>query len=232
MVVVNWVDIMIDDFVIILVIAIFFFVVCVVLLMLVITLIILIAIAIDVVMHNFMVHHLVHWFKVGMHDFMVCHFWLMVYRFMKVGWMVVMLNDFLMVVVLLLIVTFFFIESVPLRMPVHILIIVIAVLEVMHDVLVNYLVVHYLWVMIYTFMQMSRVMVVVNNFVSMLSVTFLILFIIMLVVTFFLVGGMVLGMLMLMFMFILFVLIALIKVMYYLVVHHFCVLGSVQLVVV
>ena len=116
-------------------------------------------------------------------------------------------------------------------MSVHILIIVIAVLEVMHDVVVNYLVMHYLWMLIYTFMQMSRVKVM-DNFVSMLSVTFLILFIIMLVVTFFLVGGMVLGMLMLMFMFILFVLIALIKVMYYLVVHHFCVLGSVQLVVV
>ena len=119
-------------------------------------------------------------------------------------------------------------------MPVHILIIVIAVLEVMNDVVVNYLVVYYLWMMIYTFMQMSRVMVVVNNFVSMLSVASLIFLfiIIMLVFTFFLMGGMVLGMPMLMFMFILFVLIALIKVMYYLVVHHLGILGSVQLVVV
>ena len=118
-------------------------------------------------------------------------------------------------------------------MPVHILIIVIAVLEVMNDVVVNYLVVHYLWMMIYTFMQMSRVMVVVNNFVSMLSVTSLILVImIMLVFTFFLTESVVLGMPMLVFMFILFVLIALIKVMYYLVVHHLGIRGSVQLVVV
>ena len=101
---------MINDFVIILIITILY-VVCVVLCMLVIVLIF-VTITIDIMMHNFMVHHFVHWFNLMMFDFVMRHFWLVVYRLMKVCWMIVVLNDFVMDV-LLLIITFFFVVSVP-----------------------------------------------------------------------------------------------------------------------